>query len=465
MANIHMGWAQEIRFAIAQAPLTLDPRYAVDAASERINRLLYRSLVDFDAQGRPVPALATWQVHDPWHVSFTLGREGRRFHDGSWLTAQDVVATYRSLLALEDAPHAAEFANIAAMDAPNADTVVFTLKDPDADFPARLVMGILPAHLIARHHDFSRQPVGSGPLRLVEWNRTLRLERVADRQAIVLEEVRDPTVRVLKLLRGETDLLQGDLPPELVRYLKRQPGIRVEETAGTNFSYLGFNLQDPLLKNPRVRRAVALAIDRDAIIRQVLIGGSRPATAILPPEHWAGNPALQPLPYDPAQARRLLQESGLALPLKLTLKTSTDMQRLRLATILQAQMKKAGIDLRIRSLDWGTFFDDVRHGKFQLYSLTWVGVRTPDIYRRAFHSASVPPTGANRGRLRDVELDALLKRRDWPAATARIHALLPYVPLWYEGQFLALGRGLQMRAPAPDGNWDGLATITRGVSQ
>lgn len=451
----------EIRFAIAQAPLTLDPRYATDAASERINRLLYRPLVDFDAHFRPVPALANWEETDALHLRFTLAPTGRNFHDGSRLTAQDVVATYRSLLALKDAPHSAEFANIAEVQAPDDAHVVFTLRQPDAQFAARLIIGILPARLIAAGHDFSRQPVGSGPLKLTSWERGVRLQRISDGQRIVLEEVRDPTVRVLKLLRGEADLLQGDLPPELVAYLEQQPEVRVQAVPGANYSYLGFNMQDPQLKNPLIRRAVTLAVDREAIIRHALVSESRAATAILPPEHWAGNPALQPYPYDPDGARALLLQAGVRLPLKLVYKTSTDVQRVRLATIMQAQMQRAGIALEIRSLDWGTFFDDVKHGQFQLFGLTWVGIKTPEIYRLAFHSDSVPPKGANRGQVRDAGLDALIERQDWPAATQNIHQLLPYVPLWYEGQFAASRAGIIGYAPAVDGNWDGLATIGR----
>lgn len=451
----------EIRFAVAQAPLNLDPRYATDAASERVNHLIYRPLVDFDDHSRPIPALARWTQPDATHYRFVLGPQGRHFHDGSMLTADDVAATYRSLPQLKDSPHTAEFANIDAVTAVDSDTVDFTLKQPDDGFPARLIIGILPAKLLAAGHDFSHVPVGSGPLRWVAWQRTLTLERTADHQRIVLEEVKDPTVRVLKLLRGEADLLQGDLPPELVAYLKQQRGVTVREAAGTNYSYLGFNLQDPMLKDVRVRRAVALSIDRAAIIRHALVGGSRPATAILPPEHWAGNPTLQPYPYDPAQARALLQQAGVALPLKLTYKTSTDAQRVRLATIMQAQMKPAGIALDVRSLDWGTFFDEVKHGQFQLYGLTWVGIRTPEIYRLAFHSDSVPPKGSNRGHLRDEVLDALIDHQDWPAVTARVHEQLPYVPLWYEGQFAAMRAGIENYAPAADGNWDKLATISR----
>ncbi len=451
----------DIRFAIAQAPLTLDPRHASDAASERVNRLLYRALVGFDAHSRPVPALAGWRQLGPRHYRFTLGREGRRFHDGSLLTASDVAATYRSLLALRNSPRSAEFANLAAIRVVDDDRLDFLLREPDAGFPARLIVGILPARLLAAGHDFARWPVGSGPLRLVAWNRTLTLERLHDGQTIVLEEVKDPTVRVLKLLRGEADLLQGDLSPELVAYLQRQPGVRVLAVPGSNYSYLGFNLQDPLLKDVRVRRAVAMSIDRTAILDNVLPAGSRLAAAILPPEHWAGNPALEDYPYDPRQARALLREAGVQLPVRLVYKTSTDAQRVRLATLMQAQMREAGIALEIRSLDWGTFFDDVRNGKFQLYGLTWVGIRTPEIYRLAFHGAAVPPAGANRGRLQDAELDRLLDAQNWRAASARIHALLPYVPLWHEGQFAVLRRGIDGYYPAADGNWDVLATVVR----
>lgn len=452
---------EEIRFAIAQAPLNLDPRYATDAASERINRLIYRALVDFDEHSKPVPDLASWQALTQTHYRFRLTAQGRQFHDGSRLTATDVAATYASLAALRDAPHAAEFANIAEVKAVDADTVDFQLHQPDDGFPARLIIGILPAGQIETGHDFAHSPIGSGPLKFVSWHSALKLERINDRQLFMLLEVKDPTVRVLKLLRGEVDLLQGDLPPELIRYLRQQAVIAVHESVGANFSYLGFNLQDAQLKNPLVRQAIAHAIDRPAIIHHALVGGSRAAEAILPPEHWAGNPDLPAYAYNPQLARALLQRAGVQLPLKLTYKTSTDAQRVRLATMMQAQMQPAGIELEIRSLDWGTFFDDIKHGKFQLYGLTWVGIKTPEIYRLAFHSEAIPPKGANRGQLRDNVLDRLIEQGAWAKVTQRVHQLLPYVPLWYEGQFVATRRGLINYTLKADGNWDGLASIKK----
>jgi peptide/nickel transport system substrate-binding protein len=131
----------------------------------------------------------------------------------------------------------------------------------------------------------------------------------------------------------------------------------------------------------------------------------------------------------------------------------------RFATILQAQMRPAGIALEIRSLDWGTFFADVKAGNFQLFGLTWVGIKTPEIYAKALGSQSFPPNGFNRGRYQDEELDKLLADEDWPAATARIHAQLPYISLWYEGQFAAMQKNITNYSPKPDGNWDDLATI------
>lgn len=452
--------SSEIRMALAQAPINLDPRYASDAASERINHLIYRPLVDFDEQSKPRPSLAEWQTISPTHYRFKLLESGL-FHDGTVLDATDVAATYRSLLALKDSSHTAEFANIRSIAVVDEKTVDFMLTQPDDIFPSRLIIGILPAEKIEIKHDFSRHPVGNGPLRFVSWRGSLQLERDADQQRFVLQEVKDPTVRILKLLRGEVDLLQGDLQPELVKYLKAQPGIQVSEVKGSNYSYLGFNLQDAVLSKPEVRRAIAHAIDRRAILKELLVGGSREATAILPPEHWAGHQHLTTYEYAPQLSRKLLQQAGIQLPLKLVYKTSTDAQRVRLATVMQAQMREAGIELEILSLDWGTFFDDVKHGKFQLYGLTWVGIRTPEIYRLAFHSDSVPPKGANRGRFQDAMTDNLIEQGDWQTVSERVNEMLPYVPLWYEGQFAAMRNNISGYVVKSDGSWDGLKTVKK----
>jgi len=450
---------QNITFAIAQAPLNLDPRYATDAASERVNRLVYQRLVEFDEASKVIPGIASWKRLSATEYQFQLKQGLPDFHNHLAITANDVKATYESLLELKNSPHTAEFSNILLIEVVNASTLNFKLKQADDHFPEKLIIGILPSTLIAQGHDFSHAPVGNGPLKFVRWESPLVLQRLSDGEKITFTEVKDPTVRVLKLLRGEADLIQGDLPPELVKYLQTKSEVTVNASNGVNFSYLGLNMQDPVLKQLKVRQAIAYAIDRQAIIDSVMVSQTRVANVILPPEHYAGNASLSLYKYNPVLAKQLLHEVGISMPLKLVYKTSTDAQRVRLATILQAQMASAGIDLEIRSLDWGTFFEDVKQGKFQLYGLTWVGIKTPDIYTKVFGSEFFPPNGFNRGRYHDAVLDDLLEKEDWPAVTQRIYEQLPYIPLWYEGQFAAYRSSIKNYTPQSDGNWDGLATL------
>ncbi len=192
-------------------------------------------------------------------------------------------------------------------------------------------------------------------------------------------------------MRGEVDILQNDLPPELLHYLAGKTGIEVHKHAGSNFSYLGFQLQDKDTGQWQVRRAIALAIDRRAIIRYVFRGAARPASALLVPEHWAGNAQLGSIETDLDRARALLAQAGYsaANPLRISYKTSSDPFRVRIATILQQQLGRVGIEVDVQSYDWGTFYGDIKAGRFQMYSLAWVGVKSPDIFRYAFHSQSL----------------------------------------------------------------------------
>ncbi|MGD2020536.1 MAG: ABC transporter substrate-binding protein [Thiohalocapsa sp.] len=465
-----------LRFALANAPRNLDPRLATDAVSERVNRLLYARLVVFDASSRPVAGIAHFEQLGPTRWRFRL-REGiAPFSDGTPLQAADVAATYASVLDPATASHhRAVLAVIERMVVRDAQTLDFHLREPEPLFTYHLGIGIQPARLIEAGHGFQRAPVGSGPLVLSGWPEPgrLQLRRRRDGLAIELVTVKDPNVRVMKLLRGEVQMLQNDLPPELVGYLRRQPEIRVTRMAGVNFSYLGFNLADSATGLPEVRRAVAHAIDRAAILRWLFQGNGRPAEALFPPEHWAGADDIAPYGFDPERARRLLARAGYGpdRPLRLSYKTSSDPFRVRLATVIQAQLAAVGIEVRVQSYDWGTFFGDVKAGRFQLYSLTWVGIRSPDIFRYAFHSGAMPPDGANRGRYVSAAADRII---DAAAATADplrqavlyrslqhlLHRDLPYLPLWFEDQVLATRRGVSGYRLAADGDYDGLTHVT-----
>ena len=466
-----------LRFGLQTMPVTLDPRYATDAASSRIDRLLYQRLVDFDDHFQVVPSLATWKELTPKHYQFHLKQGDHRFHDGAPVTATDVKATFESVLdATTASPLRASLAHITGIETPDADTIDFYIDAPDPLFPGKLDIGILPADLIYRDHPFNRKPVGSGPFAFVGWpsEDRLRIKRLADGQVIEFDEVPNPTVRVLKLLRGEIDMLQNDLPFELVKYLEHHAGIRVQRARGTNFTYLGFNMHDPVVGRLAVRRAIAHALDRSTIAKYVFAGSARTANAILPPSHWAGDPDLKPYDYNPDKARALLAGAGFNAdhPARITYKTSSDPFRVRLATIIQSQLDKVGFDVDIRSYDWGTFYGDIKSGRFQMYSLSWVGIKTPDILRIAFYSTSVPPNGANRGRFQNAAVDRLIDAAEATADTQAEAAdyrkvqrilldRLPYVPLWYEDHMFAARSDITGYTVAEDGNYDGLINVHR----
>lgn len=470
-----------LRFALASAPINLDPRFTTDATSARINRLLYRQLVDFDGALRPVPGLAEWEKLTPTHYRFRLRADRAPFHDGTAVTAADVKATYDSVLDPATAsPHRATLAMVERVTVVDADTVDFYLSAPDSLFVGRLVIGILPAAALTANQVLARQPIGSGPFLFERWPEEgrLALQRRRDGQSLEFVTVKDPTVRVLKMLRGEVDMMQNDLPPELIEYARGVDTLQVRTARGSNFSYLGFNLQDPLTADLALRRAIALAIDRPAIIKHMLGAAARPASALLPPDHWAGAESLQGYDYDPAAARSVLREAGYsdARRPRLVYKTSSDPFRIRLATVIAQQLEQVGIDVELQAFDWGTFYGDIKAGHFQMFSLSWIGVKTPDIFHYAFHSKSAPPAGANRGRYVDPEVDALIEAADrqeegsqqvaaYHAVQARLLQTLPYVPLWYEDHVFVARRELSGYHLALDGNFDGVEWVTRGGVQ
>lgn len=466
-----------IRLGIAGRPANLDPLYATDAASSRVNRLLYRSLVGFDDRLQPVPELASWERLNPTHYRFHLQPDRASFHNGQPVTARDVAATYRAVLDPETAsPHRTSLTLIDSVTAVDEATVDFRLNRSDALFPGYLVIGIVPAQLLAQGHDFQAEPVGSGPLRFLKRinDGHILMERRRDGQRIAVQQVKDPTVRVLKLQRHELDIIQNDLPAELIRYLEDNKAIHVGTHRGSNFAYMGFNLDDPVTGNRKVREAIAHAIDRQAIIHYVLADAARLAGGLLPPEHWAGLPDDTGIPHDPARAKRLLQELGYGPdnPLEMTYKTSSDPLRVRIATVFQDQLARVGIQVRLQIYDWGTFYGDIKDGRFQMYSLAWVGIKTPDIFKYVFHSESIPPKGANRGRYRDPEIDAWIEAaaaadslqaqvKYYRRIQQRLLKTLPYIPLWYEDHVYAAHDDISGYSLSTDGNYDGLIEVQR----
>lgn len=484
-----MNAANVINVGVTSRPRMLDPRKATDALSSRVNRLLYRQLIDFDEQFLPQPDLAKWQQISTTHYVFSL-IEQTYFPDGTELTADDVVATYQSILDKSfGSPHRGSLKGIESIRALDDKRIEFILSEADALFVGRLVIGILPKKRIETQHPFHQLPEGSGACDFVSLTeQKLVLQRRHDQVQLAFIPVKDATVRVLKLQKGELDIVQNDLSPELVQYCSKQNELAVTWHKGTNFGYIGFNFDDPLLAQPEIRQAIAHGIDRSAIIKAMFAGHARIAGGLLVPEHWAGVKNMPEFEYDANKAKQLLNRADFStldknqyrrdeqgnIQIELSYKTSNDPTRIRLATIYQAQLKKIGIHLNVQSYDWGTFYNDIKQGRFQLYSLAWVGVKSPDIFQYVFDSKAIPPSGANRGRYRNHTVDDLMAKAGaskdlatqaqlYKTLQTELHKDLAAMPLWYEDQYSVSRievKGYQLYA---DGRLDGLVNVIKNL--
>jgi peptide/nickel transport system substrate-binding protein len=449
--------ATTLTLAIDNSPASLDPRLGSDEASRRVHDLLFNGLFRVDDTGRPAGDLAAgWERPDPLTVRVRL-RHGVLFHDGAPLVAEDVVATYRSILDGTVASfRAGDLAVLQGVEAEGDDGIVFRLRESFAP-----ILTVLNVPILRRGAgpETARAPIGTGPFRLVRYRKDedLLLERferffggAPAVPTIRLKIIPGETARLLELLKGSVDLIVNDLSPDQMMRVRRTPGYRVVTRPGRNYVYMAFNCEDPVLSDPRVRRAIAYGIDRRAIIDHLLSGMATPATGMLPPGHWAYAAGVPRYAPDPARAARLLDEAGHPDPdgdgpaprLRLSYKTSTSELAQQQAAILQAQLARLGIMLDIRSYEWPTFYDDLKAGRFQVVVSMWTDISDPDVYRLRFESSRRPPAGFNRGRYRSDEADRLIEagartldedaRRTIYAALQRLLAQdLPYVSLWH----------------------------------
>ncbi len=470
---------------IEASPTNLDPRVGLDAYSERIDSLIFDDLLDRDEHLNVKPALAqSWDIPDPLTYVFHL-RHGVKFHDGRSLTSRDVKWTFDSLLEHKvRSTKAAAYRFVDRVEAADDFTVIFHLREPFAPLLWNLsdgAIGIVPYGTL---DEITAKPVGSGPYRFLsaEPDKEVLLERNDDYwgSKAKLDRVRfsvvpDTTTRALELRKGSADIVINALSPDMVLTLEREPKLEVERGPGTVLQYLAFNLRDPILRDLRVRQAIAYAVDRKPMIEYLWRGFVRPASSVLPPESWAFDPNVETYQHNPEKARQILEAAGYkagpnGVRFHLTMKTSTEEAPRLLAAVLQQQLRDVGIELDIRTFEFATFFADVTGGAFELYSLRWVGGNEdPDIFEYAFHTDKFAPHGANRGFYSNHRLDVLIDqaRRETDQNVrkklyAQIQEILandvPYINLWYFDNVLVHSRRVQHLELNPSGNYDFLKT-------
>jgi peptide/nickel transport system substrate-binding protein len=367
---------------------------------ELINFALFTPLIQYNEDFEPEPWLAeSWDLAED-HVVMRL-RTDVTWHDGQPVTAEDVVFTFDLAKAPESASllESAYLTMVRSATALDANTVRFDFDAPHsqpmdgfwwAPLPRHLLEGVAPAQLA--QHGFNRNPVGSGPFRFVSWDAGQQVTLEANDRfpqalggrpmldRIVFRIVPESTTRLTELLTGAVDLNYTVLPDE-AQQVDRQRNVRLNHYPSREFLYVGWNNEREPFQDPRVRRALAHAIDRDALIEALMFGYAEPASAPILPFSPL-DPGLDPVPYDPEAARRLLAEAGYtagadgtlrgpAGPLRFTMMVSENRLRQDLATVIQSQLRQVGVDLQLRVMEFQTLLAQHRARDYQSVLSGW----------------------------------------------------------------------------------------------
>jgi peptide/nickel transport system substrate-binding protein len=412
-------------------------------------------------------------------------RDDARFSDGSPVLARDVAGTYRDLIApgsdsLFHKGFAERFASIEIVD---DHRVRFHLRAPLATFLTDIDFGIIS---YAAGRPEPGQTIGAGPYMIREITSSLvhlvanphhhgERPKVAN---VEIRFVRDQSARLLMLVGGSADLIQNAARLDLVDEVVDRPRVHLATGPSVFLTYLLLNNADPILADRRVRQAIALAIDRPAIVSAKFGGRARLATGLLPPNHWA-YAEVRRYERDLAEARRLLDEAGRTDPdgdgprprFSLIYKTSSDAFRVAVARAIAAQLAGIGIDVEVRSFEFATFFADVKKGVYQMASMQTAEITEPDFYYTYFHSSWIPsadnPDGYNRWRYVNPEVDRLtvagrreLDREKRKAIYAELQRIIaddvPIIPLFHEDNVVLMNADVDGYTITPNARLIGL---------
>ena len=471
--------AQHLRIALREDPDILDPT----PARTFVGRIVFASLCDklFDINERLeiVPQLATGhQWEDPRTLRITL-REGVRFHDGTMLDAEAVRYTLNRHRTMEGSFRRTELAGAEGVEVVDPLTVRIRLREPSAAFLSQLTdragMIISPTAAEAAGRDFGRNPVCAGPFRFVERVAQDRIvvERFPDYwnpsvvhfDRITYLAIPDSTVRVANLLSGAVEMIQT-VDPNAMDQIRRNNRFRLQLVDELGVQSIMFNLANgprsdtPLGRDPRVREAFDLAIDR-AALNQVVFNGIYSITAQpVPPASTYHARDLPPPGRDIARARALMAEAGVTTPLRVELLVPNNPELRQVGEVIQAMVREAGFDLRILAMEFASTLQVSTRGDFEAYLTAWSGRVDPDGNTWSFIHSTGPN---NSGGYNSEEVDRLLsearveldldRRRALYARIFRIAGSQDRarIWLWHRQNSVAYVARLQGHQNVPDG--------------
>ncbi|KXK59310.1 ABC transporter substrate-binding protein [Micromonospora rosaria] len=386
--------------AIGGEPDQLDPHRTSAYHSFQVLENVYDTLVEPDADLTMGPALATsWTTSDDqltW--TFTL-REGVRFSDGSPLTAEDVVYSYKRIVD-EKLNAAYKFETVESVAAPDPATVVVKLSAPTPNLLANLG-GFKGVAIVKKANvdsgEITTRPIGTGPFAVASYTSGDSIKLVRNEHywagrpkldGVTFTFVSDPTVALQNLRGGEVQWTDN-LPPQQVPQLTGSGDLTVSSTASTDYWYLALNQARAPYRDPAVRRAVAFALDREAITKAAKFGQATVnQTAVPSGSKWYYEYA--PYRHDVNQARQLLDQAGVSDLTMDLMVTSEYPETVTAAQVIASQLGEVGIDVTIRTLDFAQWLDEQGKGTFDAFMLGWLGNIDPDEFYYAQHRTGGP---------------------------------------------------------------------------
>jgi peptide/nickel transport system substrate-binding protein len=419
------------------APQRINPLYArLNPADADLVSLVFSGLTRLGPDGRVLPDLAErWEINeDGSEYTFRL-RNGSVWHDGEDVTADDVVFTW-SVLASEDFdadPDLSDFWQSVSAERVDDLTVRFTLDEPFAPFLAQTTIGILPEHLLAgvpvaelAQSSFNQEPVGTGPYRLESLGTRSASLRSNDAfhlgppyvEQIRLDYYANSEAAVAAVRAGEAD---GVYLPEVIGRDQRtalEADHTVEELSSNSYTMLYLNWQLPAFQDETVRRAITLAIDRRAIVDDILAGRGVIADTVITPATWASSEALEPYAYDPERAEALLADAGWVpgptgirsrgdIELSFDLITNNDSTRTAIAAQIAQDLQQVGIGVSFSSSGSATLYEQVlQPHQFEMALFGFTAGADPDPFP-AWHSSQADG-GANIAAFADPVVDDTL---------------------------------------------------------
>lgn len=421
-------------------PSNLLPVLASDSASSDINGLVYNGLVRYNKNLELEGELAeTWDISaDNLTITFHL-RKDVCWHDGTPFTSADVLFTYQLYVDPKTpTAYAESYRQVSKAEAPDALTFKVTYDKPYAPALGSWGVSILPRHLLEGQNitksPLSRQPIGTGPYKFIEWKSGEKLVLEANEdyfegrpyiKRVLYRIIPDLSTQFLELQSGGLDFM--GLTPIQYQTQTQTPSFEQKfnkyRYLAFGYTYLGYNLKRPMFQDKRVRQALTCAIDKQEIIDGVLLGLGQVATGPYKPDTWVYNPNVQRYGYDPTRAKELLAETGWkdtngdgildkngeALSFTIVTNQGNDL-RVKSGEIIQRRFREVGVDVKLRVIEWASFLKEfINPGNFDATILGWSGGPEPDQYN-IWHSSKTGPRELNFIQFKNSEVDELLEK-------------------------------------------------------